>query len=688
MDLAGGVVCNMSFYYLAPGGRPPAVKNTGVVIKAGTGQNLESQTIDVAVVEGKEYAAWTKVEVNFVPETDGHYCFSLSLVTKLSQSGSVAFDDFSISGQSPGSAGTESLEPDPANDEVALKVPYNESFDNENNNYDGSTFVPAKWLTTGTMPFVTLNSTDLEARTGEYYLYSDYSPVERNECLYTPFFHLEAGQEYAIRCYVHLDGENFTDETNFTNSLCISVATRQDQTQKRELLMLDHYVNKKPWELQSVKFTPEASGAYCFVYNLYSDGPLSGFVAIEDFSITLSGVDPAPEANFGVNQLYDITSGEMLLYEGQTVEMIDLSKNAKTYQWSIVDNDKATISDDAIANPIINFPEEGKYTVKLVVGNLTGEDTVFKEINVVKAEYVAEEDYGITSTSPYDEPLMRGKVPTFNSTELDFISGPNCYYRTFAERVVIPQNETLKVSTLNLILSNLRYKPNNTGSTSQYDCKFEVVLYGETDGELDETKEFGRYSSTMSRTFGTMGIGQSYGEPRDVVFDQPIEVTGTFYIAFIYDDAFDLVEDDVNVGCSFTSLAVLKHESMVTTLYAKPSVLPENAELIANQWTAIDRLDVDVKGCGLWYVMWIKGKNSVDIAVDASGRVVFDVLVNDGNILVSGTEVGEQVAVYDIHGVEVASVVAQGQSVAIACTQMASGVYIVKTQHGIRKIIL
>lgn len=687
MSLAQGTECKISFYYLAPGGTPAFVKNTGLMIKAGTDQTLATQTIEIKKIEGAEYKDWTKIEATFIPEKNENYCFSISLTTQLSQSGMVAFDDFSITGFSPKKE-EDSFTPDSANVAIALKVPYTESFDNENDNYDGTTYVPAKWLSTGTIPFTTLSNTLLKARTGDYYLYTDYSETKRDECVYTPFFNLKAGQEYAINCYVHLDAENLTPNTNYTNSLHISVATQQDDSHKQVLLELNNYSNTEPWELQTVKFTPAISGAYCFAYNLYSDGPFSGFVALEDFSITLSGVDPAPEAKFGVNQLYNITTGEMQLYEKQDVQIINLSKYAKTYKWSVNDTENAIFSNDTISDPVVSFKKSGSYTIKLTTGNDTGEDESFKELNILIADN-NQKNLGITPTSPFDTPLMKGSVPHYKTSELDFITGPNHYYKTVAERVEVPENINFKINTMNLVLTNLRYKSRNTGK-NQSDGKVEVVFYGEKDGLPDETNEYGRYTSTFKELFGENGIGSIYGDPCDIIFPEGITVEGNFYITFIYDSDFDIEVEDVNIGRSFVGLAALEHESSVTTLYAKPSNVPTDSKATVDKWCKIDELDSKAAGYGLWYVLWIDSndKTKDGIAINPLGEIVFDVLVSDDSILVSGTEAGETVVLYDINGKNICSIRANNHSVRIPRYQTDHGVYIVQTKKGSKKIVL
>lgn len=72
------------------------------------------------------------------------------------------------------------------------QMPYSQSFDNENGDYDGTSSLPEGWQSTGTMPFVTANMTALPAPTGEYYMITGESSAIRDERAYTPFFDMKA----------------------------------------------------------------------------------------------------------------------------------------------------------------------------------------------------------------------------------------------------------------------------------------------------------------------------------------------------------------------------------------------------------------------------------------------------------------------------------------------------------------
>ena len=688
-ELAAGSECKISFYYMAPGGMPAAVKNTGLVIKAGNGQTAEAQNIEVGTVEGAGYAEWTKFEFAFTPETDGEYCFSISFVTKLSMSGTVAFDDFEITGSKPSAGGSDDeFYPDINNEIDVVGLPYRESFDNENNNYDGTTYLPHGWFTTGNMPFITVSTTDLPARTGQFYAYTDYSTESRNECLYTPFFILEAGKEYEVSCFVHLDKKNFTEETNSVNSLSIRASIQQDNSCFRELKYLENYSNFDPWEEQKVVFKPEVTGAYCFSYCLTSDGPYSGFVAIEDFSITQIGVEQMAEANFGVSQVYDISTGDMVVYPGQGVKLVDLSKNAKSYKYTLIkEYGDAVIDDETSAEPVVTFLTSGIFTIKQEVTNSLGTNETFKEFSVTVYDGECP-DYGITATAPNDEIKMRNDVPTFKMGENEYITGPNHYYRYFAERVPMGENVTAQIKTLNLILTNLHFKSKNTTSDEQYNAGLDIVILGETDGRPDESKEFGRISSTVSEIFGRTGIGSSYGEPRDIIFETPIEVSGTFYVTFEFSDVFDLEVDDPNIGCSYMSLGAVRHESLISTLYGKAVMVPEDTDLKVGEWYEVEQFSDRFDGMGLWYVLWITSDDAThtDIAIDNSGKVIFDVRVANGFVQVSGTQAGDEVYLYDISGRLVKKTVANGNGASMSAAGIAKGIYVVKTDAGTKKI--
>lgn len=697
MKLAAGKECKISFYVYAPGGTPAAVRNNQVKVAVCSAQSADAKVADAGESEKKAFSEWTPLSFSFTPEADGEYCFAISLYTSMSSCGQVGFDDFLITGESPKETVVPDtpLVPNPANEAEAVELPYSESFDNENDNYDGTTYVPAKWFSTGTIPFTTLSTSNLPARTGDYYLYTSSSVDLRDERIYTPFFVLTAGKEYTISAYVYMEqGTLMNDKGEIGNTtMDITVGTQQESDFHKSLLKLESYSNEG-WELQEVKFTPETTGAYCFSYALSSETSYAGMVAIDDFLITADGLVLKPQANFGNEGIYDISTSELVVYKDQVVKMNNLSKNATSYEWSVVDNDKVEISDPTAENPEFKFLASGTYTVKLTAKNSTGERSTFKEFNV---EYIDGDktNYGVGPAGPDDTFYSRYTLPSVDpDSELeadfyDFITGPNKYYRKIAERLQFPEETEVTFNSLTVVLTNLHYKIKNNSREEQLNAKIDVVLYGETDGKIDETKEFGRYSKTLEETFGSSGIGAGYGDMRSIQFENPIKVKGNCYLAIEYDDVVDIVEEDANIGRTNIGLQAVKHSSGITTLMVKPTKLPETATAKIGEWGYVDQIVSDYKGFGLWFVAWIDSKSEQgSVAVNSFGETVFAVRTINNGIEVSGTQKGETVYVYGMDGTVAAAAVATRESAFIPVPDAAKGLYIVKAKAGVKKIAI
>ena len=178
MQLAGGKDAVLSFYIYAPGGSPAAFYSY-VEVKAGTAQNMEAQTITLGSTSSA-VSSWSELAFLFTPATDGEYCFSISLKQSselVRDHGVVGIDDVTITGFKNVGGGDEGgdeeddeLTPNPNNYVSAMPVPYYNTFDNYDGDYDGSSYLPKGWLSVGNMPFFTANIPRLDAVTGTYYL--------------------------------------------------------------------------------------------------------------------------------------------------------------------------------------------------------------------------------------------------------------------------------------------------------------------------------------------------------------------------------------------------------------------------------------------------------------------------------------------------------------------------------------
>lgn len=684
MKLAAGKECRISLWVYAPGNG----RTNGFIVKAGTAQSLDAQTIAVAELAKGMYGEWTEIKGSFTPEAEGEYCFSIAVNTSLGNAGWLGIDDVEITGESPAAVEPDpdpELEPDPENEADAVEIPYIEDF--EGDNYDGTSYVPNKWQATGSTPFVTLAFKDFKANSGDWYLVAQESSVERDEHLYTPFFVLTAGTEYTLSYYLYLPGHVWgSDGVLRTTDVTFTVGTQQESVFHKSLEKIEDYANTA-WERREVKFTPEKSGAYCFSFALTSESAAAGPVCIDDFSIMAEGLVPSPKAKFAVNHIYDVMTSNIAVYPNQKVQLVNLSQYGEEYEWS-VDNAAATFDDANAKNPTLTFAEGGEFKVTLTAKNSKTERSTTRTLNV---SYFGESGtQSLASNGPDDKMITRGEVPVFPTGETDFVTGPNHYYRQLAERWVLPGGDDIEINIDQITLAyvSIIYKQKDNSREEQFNTQFELVVYGETDGKLDESKVFGRYEATMAEVFGTSGVGSGWGEWLNIQFPEPIKVNGNCYIAILIDDAFDIEVDDAYVGASCMGLVALRHASEETTMYAKPTALPETSRATIGEWNAVDLIDPTLKGYGIWANLWVTselGQNS--IAVNSLGDVVFDVRVNGDNLLVSGTRCGETVRVYDVKGALMASVVADGEGTVVPAGHFAEGIYIVKTEAGVRKIV-
>jgi hypothetical protein len=292
-----------------------------------------------------------------------------------------------------------------------------------------------------------------------------------------------------------------------------------------------------------------------------------------------------------------------------------------------------------------------------------------------------------------DALLERGLIPAFSANgneeyDYDFVTGYNRYYHKLAERFELPEGTKLNISVLTTWLAH--YK--NCAYTSGYDSEkpFEVVLYGETDGKLDENKVFARISSTMKDMFGSSGIGSGAGEGRTIdfvnLYGDPIAVEGTFYVAFEFAPNMTITAYDPNIGRSYFATNAIKHATEKATLYVKPVAVPANSTVQPDgNWYPVDMLDNTKKGMGMYFILWVNNMSG-DVAINARGEAVFALRVDGNNLVVSGTQAGETVRVFDVNGMLVASATASDNSTIIPVDGL-GGVYIVNTLAGTSKFV-
>ena len=627
MELAGGKDAVLSFYIYAPGGSPAAFYSY-VEVKAGTAQNMEAQTIALGSTSSA-ISSWSELAFLFTPATDGEYCFSISLKQSselVRDHGLIGIDDVTITGYTNVGSGDEGgdeeedeLNPNPNNYVSAMPVPYYNTFDNYDGDYNGSTYLPKGWLSVGNMPFFTANINGVDAVTGTYYLVAEQSDMNnRNDILFTPFFRLSAGEEYVISYYLYMPGNSGGGVLRATN-LTVTVGTEHD--------ILYHPVIKQniedqsisEWQYQEFTFAPQVSGAYCFGFSLSTYVNYSGLVAIEDFNITIPGYVGVPFAEFGIGGNFNVIDSRMVVYKNQYVHLTNLSKNCDEYLW-VVTSPTGAVQHSAEENPSFLFNESGEYTIELTASNSEDSRTTSKTIMVEYIDYDTE-DYTLMTWNPtHDQILERGSIPAFSANgiedyDYDYVTGYTRYYKKYAERFEIPSNVKLEISVINTWLAHYRNRAYTTGSDS--DKPFEVVFYGETNGQLDEDKVFARISMTLKDAFGTTGIGSGAGEGRSInlvdFYGKPVEVEGTFYVAFEFADDMTVSTEDPNIGRSYIALNTIKHATQNATLYVKPTSVPANSQVEADgNWYPVDMLDNKMSGVGAYIILWVANEISGD----------------------------------------------------------------------------
>lgn len=561
-------------------------------------------------------------------------------------------------------------------------LPYLQSFDNTDGDYDGTSYLPIGWTATGTVPFITAYDSDLSAATGTYYMVTSESSTVRDEVAYTPFFDLKAGTTYSISFQLSMPGNN-EGSTPVTTTLTLTAGSDQTAEAQTETLLTSG-ATSEGWTQKETSFTPTTDGQYCFAFSLSSEYAYAGLVAIDDVLITAPGLVLRPTADFTYEGWFDIMNGKMVTFSDAPVKMINTSKYGTSYEWEAIGATPETSTEE---NPSFLFDVEGDYTVKLTATNATGSRTTYKTISVERfGGWSAKEGL---KTYNNGEKIASGytDVPTFpTDSTYDFISGPNHYYRRYAERFTLPEDVNMVLSSISTW--QVAYQRMTAYTSEERNHPFTIALYGETDGRLDESKCFGKKVSTVADEWGSQGIGLENSRQWGFSLDEnPITVNGTFYLALEFDASMPIDSDDPNIVRTFAALSTIKHASGATTLYAQPTAGPEGFTPDGG-WYRADQISSEASGYGLNLILWgelYDDEHTGIVAVGADGSIVFDTCLKDATLHVSGTTAGESVDIYDLAGRLVSTCKANAQSTAISVDALPHGTYVVKCAAGARK---
>lgn len=593
------------------------------------------------------------------------------------------------SGSMPGTGGQQRAEGDEA-DKVYCGLPYSQSFENENNDYDGTTYVPKGWLAVGDVTFRTQNINDFAAKDGQWYLLAQESGNPRDDRVYTPFFSMKKGVEYDITFYIYAPGSSFsffTTKTDFE----LTVGTEQDAELQTQILEMNTCEYTK-WHEVNLQYSPEEDGDYCFSFHITAKTAYAGCFAIDMLTVTAPGAVAPPKPGFAPVGMFNIMDSKLMAFDNSEFRMSNLTTGADSYLWE-AEGAEPSVSTEA--EPSFRFPVAGSYTVRLTATNEAGSNSLEKTFDV--------DLIGNADNTPLmmhdpneDEIATRDNLAWFDTDPHgDFVTGVNRYYRHFAERFAVPEGRDYEVYALTdfVFFYNLAQRC----ADKERAKTFSLVFYGEKDGKPDLNTVYGRYDDTMLNAWGSLNVGVM--EQRGWDFNakmqegkvkQPIVAKGPFYVAFEFPDDMWIDEPDANVSRSCVGLCSVQHKSGVSSLYVQPTKVPEGSSYVVDgQYCPIEEVDPKYKGYGLYLVTWVNVKNgggSTAIALAADGSVASAVRVAGNVLQVSGTHQGERVVVSSCSGSVVASAVACGESCELALPAVPKGVYIVSTASGAHKI--
>lgn len=684
LPLVGGKECTLEFYVYAP---EAAYDNVAFAytldVTAGQGQTVTDQTIQVKHCNPAIYKDWTKITGSFTPEKDGEYSFAINAFVANGDTygRTILFDTFFISGTKPKAEDPDPipdftvLEPNEDNLAECVELPYFEKFDGEN--YDGSSYLPIGWLTTGTKGFVTASAPGLTAVSGDYYMITEHnSDAERDDKAYTCYFNLTEGTEYTIDFKYFIQGNDWNlDDILYLPTLTFTVGTEQESDFHVDIKKISERTTE--WKQETIKFTPLKSGAYCFAFML--TGPTnSGMVAVEDFSITAEGLVARVEPAFvikGVYSLYD--ERKTVVFEETPVQMVNLSDYATSYKWTC---EGAVPSESEEENPSFTFPADGEYNIVLEAINSRGSRSTAHKINVQALKN--DQQYPLNHySSSQDKLFNRGETPAFASdTEGDYVTGFNHYYYDVAQRFDFSTARPVNIRQITFNVTERRYRNMTALLDDQRIKPLTIAFYGSTpEGELDEDNLLGKIETTVGEALGSSGLGGTAMDYKDVEFETPVRAEGTFYVALHFDKGLEVEPSDASLGRSYIGTQVMKHGHGQTTLYCKPYAVPEGSGAELNKWQTIDRLDFRKAGLGAFWSLWCTpfdptGVGSVSVADKGEFAASF---VGD-ELSVEGTAEGETVMVFNLSGACVATASAAEGMSTIALPGLQSGIYVVK----------
>lgn len=668
--MKAGKEYTLSFWYKAPGGNT-ASNTTQIVTKVGAQQAYAGMLKTLGETPAERTSEWTQASYRFTPDVDGEYCFGFNLLTVLYNSGAVVIDDILVTGPK------ESGEIDPE-DKVVCELPYSQSFDNENNDYDGQHYVPNGWMATGTAPFRTANFDELKAKDGTWYAVAPESSVSRDDRLYTAYFKLEAGVTYKAKFWLYMPGNN-----GVASNLDFTVGTEQDSEFHSSILSLPGYTNTG-WTEQNATFTPTETDYYCFSFALSGENARAGEVCIDLFTLLAEGQKSKPQAAFSFNGNFNLMDSSLMGFGTAKAKMANQTTNGDSFQWKVTG---PTTTQSNEENPEFTFSESGRYTISLTAKNDFGESTSSEDVDVTVVTDKTSQ-FPLTAYNPNeDEPWSRDDMLSFDTAPgIDWVTGINHYYTSFAEKFDLNPGFDFSISSISYYLCY--YNLASRYYTAQAMLPLKVVVYGDKDGRPDPDTVYGRYQTTMMDAFGTLGL--STAEMRAIQPASPIVAKSPFYIAFEFSKDVWIDEPDETISRTSVGIGGFNHRSGESTLFARPTAVPATSSYVPDgNYCPIDDLDMQYKGVGLNLVVWTTaGRNGETglVALSSDGNVAFAARLDGNTLTVSGTQEGEPLTVCNAAGQVIAKATATARTTTLSLDAQ-PGIYMVTTKAGTRKFI-
>ncbi len=683
-EMKAGVKYTMTVWVMTTNGSQNG-RNPGYKITAGNAQTAEAQTVELAAEE--DLCDWKEVTVTFTPETDGQYCFGLWCNSVLSTAGDVYFDTFSVTEEE---TVEEPVDPN-------KELPYSENFDTT-----AEEQLPAGWTSEGTAPFATYPTSDwygVQAQSGSNALVSGYPQgSNRADVAFSPMFEMKGGVEYTMTVWVKM----MNAAQNGRNP-GYKITAGLAQVADAQTTVLEEITNTPVTDWMKIEkdFTPAEDGKYCFAMYACSAEAGDGNIAIDNFSVIEKDDVLPPTALFYVgNTLNSIFNGSPFVFKDQKVKLVNLSTDADSYKWT-ADNG-AVISDDQAAEPEILFPASGTYTITLQATNEGGTTESTQVFRTEVYDLDADTDDAFTTTSESTDKIFQqsvlpafdenGNVKEADTYEIyyDYAVGVNPYYRSIAERFEMPSDVTLDISSLSILTSmyNLFINDIGEGSINDKEKTYTVVIYPDKDGKPDTEHPLGSKTEKLINTFGDSGYYQPVRQ--SISFDEPINVSGTFYVAFEFDE-LDLYDETQERNYrTWIGFDTRKHANKQTTFYVKPEkALPGSDYVVDGNWCRADEFSSELTGYSFSVMPWVKFHQKIADAIGTTttGNMEIEISADGENYRVSGLSDGESVRVYSVSGVQVFNGKARGGEVVIPASGWSNGIYVINAGNESVKIL-